>query len=399
MKRIVLLFAALLAAAFCSEARGLRRCPPSAAGMNAVRLEQADREIEAAISSGDIPGAVLAVVRGDRTVYLKAYGNKQVVPDTIAMTTETVFDLASVSKCVGTTIAFLQLVEDGRVRLTDEVRRYIPEFKPWKDPQSGREVHICIKDLMTHSSGMAPYIDVKSYLSSYGPASPDSLIHHIATEAKRNFEPGKGYLYSCLNYITLQNILQRITGERLCDYAQTHIFDVLGLKQTCYCPTGHPEILPLVAPTEVQEDGRPLCGEVHDPTARLVNCGNSGNAGVFSSAEDLALIAAAIMNGGAVNGKRILSPAAVREMTRVQNANGRALGWDICSTSSGLKGDLFNPGTTICHTGYTGTSIVIDMETKTAVILLAHRVHPKDDGGVANLRARVSNIVAGAIEQ
>jgi len=399
MKKIILLLAALLALTLGADARGLKKCTPAAAGMDGGRLAQVDREIDAAIAQGSIPGAVLAVVRDQRLVYLKAYGNKQVVPDTVAMSVETMFDLASVSKCVGTTLAFLQLVENGQVRLSDEVRKYIPDFKPWKDPQTGREVHICIKELMTHSSGIAPYINVNSYVKKYGAASPDALMRHIATEVKRNFEPGKGYMYSCLNYITLQNILQQVTGERLCDYAQAHIFDVLGLQHTCYCPAQHPALLPLVAPTEVQKDGKLLCGEVHDPTARIVNCGNSGNAGVFSNAEDLAVIAAAIMNGGALGKARILSPATVKAMTTVQNANGRALGWDISSTSSGLKGDLFNPETTICHTGYTGTSMVIDMETKTAVILLAHRVHPADKGSVANLRARVSNIVAGSIEK
>lgn len=401
MKRTAYTFAAALMLLFVTlgaQARGLRRCTPAAAGMNASKLAQVDREIDAAIAEGSIPGAVIAVVRDKRIVYLKAYGNRQVVPDTVAMTTETMFDLASLSKCVGTTLAFLQLVENGKVRLSDEVRRYIPDFKPWNDPQTGREVHICIKDLMTHSSGLAAYINVDNYVRRYGPASPDALVCHIATEVRRNFEPGTGYLYSCLNYITLQNILERITGERLCDYVQTNVFDVLGLQHSCYCPKDRPALLPLVAPTEVQKDGTPLKGEVHDPTARIVNCGNSGNAGVFSTAEDLAVIAAAIMNGGAIADARILSPATVRAITTVQNGNGRALGWDIASTSSGLKGDLFNPERTICHTGYTGTSMVVDMESRTAVILLANRVHPADKGNIANLRARVSNIVAGAIE-
>lgn len=400
MKKTIVILATVAALLFTNalQAIELKKCSPAAAGIDAAKLSQVDREIEAAITEGTVPGAVIAVVRGEKIVYLKAYGNKQVVPDTVAMTTGTMFDLASVSKCVGTTLAFLQFVENGKIRLTDEVRKYIPDFKPWKDPETGREVHICIKDLMTHSSGIAPYINVNSYVKKYGPASPESLMKHIATEVKRNFEPGKGYMYSCLNYITLQNILQQITGERLCDYAQAHVFDVLGLKHTCYCPKDHPDLLPLCAPTEVKKDGKPLCGEVHDPTARIVNCGNSGNAGVFSNAEDLAVIAAAIMNGGAIGSARILSPTTVKVMCTIQNPNGRALGWDIASSSSGLKGDLFSPDRTICHTGYTGTSMVIDMESGTAVILLTHRVHPKDKGSVAVLRARVSNIVAGAIK-
>ena len=401
MRRILLTLIAVLALCCISEGRTLRKASPESAGMDAAKLSQVDREIGASIDEGVIPGAVLAVVRGDRLVYLKAYGNKQVVPDTVAMTTSTVFDLASLSKCVGTTLAFLQLVEQGRVRLTDNVKMYIPDFKPWVDPKTGRKVDIRIIDLMTHSSGLTAYINVDSYLQRYGPATPDSLMRHIATEVKRNFEPRSDYIYSCLNFITLQNILQNITGQRFCDYVQKNVFDRLGLEHTCYNPKEHPFILPLVAPTEVQADGKALLGEVHDPTARLVTCGNSGNAGVFSSAEDLAVIAAAIMNGGAIGKARILSPLTIKAMCTVPPENaphiGRALGWDNCSSSAGIRGDLFSRTQTICHTGYTGTSMVIDMESRTAVILLAHRVHPEDKGSLTKLRARVSNIVAGAI--
>lgn len=402
MKRFLLLFASALMLISCAtDSRALKKVSPASVGMDAERLSLIDSEVSRSIADGEIPGAVVAVVRGDKLAFLKAYGNRQVVPEVVPMTEETVFDLASVSKCVGTTLAFLQLVEQGKVRLTDEVRKFIPEFEPWADPETGRKVHIRIIDLMTHSSGLSPYINVSSYIDQYGAATPDSLMKHISTEIKRNFKPTTGYMYSCLNYITLQNILQRVTGERLCDYVQEHVFDVLGLEHTCYNPKEHPSILPLVAPTEVQEDGQPLLGEVHDPTARLVNCGNSGNAGVFSNAEDLAVIAAAIMNGGAIGKARILSPATVKTMCTVPECNdpgiGRALGWDNRSTAATLRGDLFSRSETICHTGYTGTSMVIDMESRTAVIILAHRVHPVDKGSVANLRARIANIVASAI--
>ena len=241
----------------------------------------------------------------------------------------------------------------------------------------------------------------------------------IATEVERHFRPGSDFLYSCLNFITLQHILETVTGERLCDYAESHVFAPLGLKHTCYfplqedlrTPSRHQELLPLVAPTEVQSDGSVLKGAVHDPLARLANGGNSGNAGVFSDAVDLSRICMMIMNQGrALQDKklgfpgedsRILSRAAVRLMTTIPSQNapsvGRALGWDVKSEHSGLRGDLFNPETTLMHTGYTGTSLVIDLDTQTAVVLLTNRVHPTDDGSVSRLRALVSNIVAGAI--
>lgn len=418
MKRLIV--SALAAAlAVSALAQGtLRQATPESHGMDSEKLAQVDRVINDAIAAKEIPGAVLSVVRGNDIVYLKAYGNKSVVPTVEPMTTETMFDLASVSKCVGTTLAFMQLIENGYVRLTDNVDRYIPNFKPWKDPESGETVDITIRDLLSHSSGLTPYINADTFVKEYGGNDPEKMEQYIATEIKRNFRPGTDFMYSCLNFVTLQRILERVTGEKLYEYAQKHVFDVLGLRHTCYFPliytpaaSNSAELAGLCAPTEVQADGKPLVAQVHDPMARMIMGGNSGNAGVFSNAEDLSVICAAIMNGGCLVDKkgnslestRILSPVTVRLMTTIPSQNdpsvGRALGWDKKSSHSGLRGDLFNPETTIMHTGYTGTSIVIDMESKTAVILLTHRVHPQDKGGVGRLRALVANIVAGSIIQ
>lgn len=386
--------------------------------MNPEKLAQVDRVINEAITAKEIPGAVLSVVRGNDIVYLKAYGNKSVVPTVEPMTTETLFDLASVSKCVGTTLAFMQLIENGYVRLTDNVDRYIPDFKPWTDPESGETVDITVRDLLSHSSGLTPYINADTFVKEYGGNNPEKMEWYIATKVKRNFRPGTDFMYSCLNFVTLQRILERVTGEKLYEYAQKHVFDVLGLTHTCYFPliytpaaSNSAELAGLCAPTEVQADGKPLVAQVHDPMARRIMGGNSGNAGVFSNAEDLSVICSAIMNGGVLVDKkgrilestRILSPLTVRLMATIPPQNdpsvGRALGWDKKSSHSGPRGDLFNPETTIMHTGYTGTSIVIDTETKTAIILLTHRVHPEDKGSVGRLRALVANIVAGSIIQ
>lgn len=418
MKRLIV--SALAAAlAVSALAQGtLRQATPESHGMDSEKLAQVDRVINDAIATKEIPGAVLSVVRGNDIVYLKAYGNKSVVPTVEPMTTETMFDLASVSKCVGTTLAFMQLIENGYVRLTDNVDRYIPNFKPWKDPESGETVDITIRDLMSHSSGLTPYINADTFVKEYGGNDPEKMEWYIATEIKRNFRPGTDFMYSCLNFVTLQRILERVTGEKLYEYAQKHVFDVLGLRHTCYFPliytpaaSNSAELARLCAPTEVQADGKPLIAQVHDPMARRIMGGNSGNAGVFSNAEDLSVVCAAVMNGGVLVDKkdrplestRILSPLTIRLMTTIPSQNdpsvGRVLGWDKKSSHSGLRGDLFNPETTIMHTGYTGTSIVIDMESKTAVILLTHRVHPQDKGSVGRLRALVANIVAGSIIQ
>ncbi len=421
MKKFATLICCLTVACVCKAQNELQQ----------ERLERLDSVMTEAISDGTIPGAVVSVVRGDKIAYLKAYGNKSLVPEVEPMSVETVFDLASLSKCFGTTLSFMQLIEKGLVRLTDKVDMYIPGFKPWVDPDSGETVDIIIRDLLTHSSGLDAYANVEGYVSEFGENTPDSFETYLATRAGRNFRPGTKCLYSCLNFITLQRILEKVTGQRLCDYAQENIFNPLGLKHTSYFPIeaqggngpgrrpftrigsrsdraaagAIPALAELCAPTEVQPDGKPLVGVVHDPIARRIMGGNSGNAGVFSNAEDLSAICAAIMNGGALPGAapeaRILGPLTVDLMCKapVQNdpAVGRALGWDKDGINPGTRGDIFDPETCIWHTGYTGTSALIDMKTKTALIILTNRVHPEDKGSLARLRATAANIVAGAI--
>ncbi|MBO6169614.1 MAG: serine hydrolase [Bacteroidales bacterium] len=404
MKRLAIVVAALSLAA-CTIPKlpvGLEHVSPAEAGMDPLALSKVDNVILQSIEDGNMPGAVLAVVRGDKIAYLRAYGNRQVVPDTVAMTTNTVFDLASVSKCVGTTLCIMKLIENGELGLEDKVSDYFPDFKPWTAPDSSEQVEITVQDLLTHASGLSPYLNVQALAERYGEPCPDSTMSYIAREVPRNFRPGTDFMYSCLNFITLQNILQKITGERLCDYAQHTIFAPLTLLHTCYLPMeSKPELLPIIAPTTVQADGLPFLGVVHDPLARRLNGGNSGNAGVFSDAEDLAVIVAAIIGKGTVNGFELLKPETVELMCKVPQSNnptiGRALGWDVWSSHSSLKGVRTNYGRTLCHTGYTGPSIVIDLDAELGIILLANRCHPKDDGSLKELRAAVSDIVAGSV--
>ena len=417
--RAALAVVALLSLAGCGGRSGVE--DPARHGMDPVLLARTDSAVLASLAEGNMPGAVVAVVRDQSLVYLKAFGSKSFVPDTVPMTVETMFDIASLSKCVGTTLSAMQLIEQGRLQLTAPVKDYIPGFEPWTDPETGETQDIIVRDLMTHSSGLSAYYDPGTFVSRFGPNRPDSLIRVIATEVERHFRPGTDFLYSCLNFITMQNIVERITGEKLCDYAQKNIFAPMGLGHTCYFPLDedlrtplrNTELLPYVAPTTVQADGTPLLGAVHDPLARLANGGISGNAGVFSNAMDLARICMMIMNYGSVGSDRrhgypnpsgqILAPETIELMCTIPAENapgvGRALGWDKQSAHSGIRGEIFNPETTLCHTGYTGTSIVIDMESKTAVIILTNRVHPTDDGLVGPLRAKIATIVAGAIKE
>lgn len=379
-------------------------------GSRSAGLERCDSAIFAAIGDGQFPGAVLCVVQGDKIVYEKAYGHKRLYPNEDPMTTGTVFDLASLSKCVGTTISFLQLVEQGLVDLDATVDTYLPEFVPWTDGVD--TVRITVRQLMTHTSGLQAIAGVLELGRRKADGKPQMLRDYIMKELPRKARPGTERIYGCPNFITLQYILETVTGERLCDYAQEHVFDVLDLQHTCYFPTDQripKKILGTIAPTEVffregtdpqqlgrrTKYGRPLIGQVHDPTARRFNCGNSGNAGVFSTAEDLAVLCAELMAGGEWQGRRILKPETVEMMSLPQpGAFGRTLGWDAQSPAAEFAGEAFRKDRTICHTGYTGTSVVIDFDRQIAVILLTNRVHPRDEGGVGKTRRAVSDIVA-----
>lgn len=397
MRKLFTVLAVFTAVAL--NAQPLERVKPSEVGMDAARLSKVDDIINASIEKKEIPGAVLAVVRDGKMAYIKAYGNKSVDPKVEKMTENTVFDLASCSKVVGTAMSMAHLLENGGYRLTDRVDMYIPGFQPYVDPKTGEKVHIRMVDLLTHSSGLPSYVSPEVVIKAKGAADPDSLMSYISTMTRKH-RPTTKFEYSCLNFITLQNVLQNITGMTLAEYAQKNIFDVLGMKNTTYMPTGKPAILKLVAPTEKQPDGKCLIGEVHDPLARVMNHGNSGNAGVFSNADDLAILAAALMNDGEYNDRQVLGKLTVETMTRVPaevEHLGRSLGWDNYSPYASNNGNLFHPTRTFGHTGYTGTSIIIDPVSETAVILLAHRVHPADKGSVVRLRALVANVVAGAI--
>lgn len=367
--------------------------------LNIQHLAMIDRVVNQSIHDKEIPGAVVAVVQKDKLVFCKAYGYKEVYPDSIAMTKETVFDLASVSKSVSTAVSIMILVERGQLRLMDAVSLYIPGYQPWKDSLKGRQQEpIRIIHLLTHTSGLPPYAPVDSLRKKYTLPNPDGLIEYISN-VKRNASPGTAFDYSCLNFITLQRIVETISGQSLQTFAQENIFRPLGMKHTDYNPTG--ETLALVAPTEKQTDGSVLKGKVHDPLARLVNGGVSGNAGVFSNAEDLSKLVAALMNDGKYKGVRLLSPAAITAMKTVPRGFetfGRALGWDVCSPYASNNGDLFG-WNTYGHTGYTGPSISIDPDTQTAVIFLTNRVHPEDKGGVNRLRGVIANIVAASVEE
>lgn len=376
------------------NAQHLPQVTPEEVGMDSQKLQQTDRIINQAIADREIPGAVLAVVKDGKMAYLKAYGNKQIDPSTVAMDVNTVFDLASVTKPVATAISAMILVERGQLRFQDKVNLFIPDFKPWSEDRKKKDIRVI--DLMTHTSGLPAYAPIGKAEKTRGNNNPNKMINYIA-DVDREFEPQTDFRYSCLNYITLQRIIETISKQDLRSFAKQNIFNVLGMTHTDYLPIG--ETLARTAPTKKEKDGKILKGIVHDPLARIMNLGISGNAGLFSDANDLAILVAALQNGGEYNGKRILSPMGVKTMRTVPRNTqtiGRTPGWDVFTPYSSVNGDLFGPNT-YGHAGYTGTSITIDPDANTAVILLTNRVHPNDEGEVVRLRSLVANVVAASI--
>ena len=379
-----------------SPAQNLDIVAPEAVGLDASRLANADRAIAQAIADKTIPGAVLCVERHGKIGYLKAYGNKRVYPNTEKMTTGTVFDMASCSKAMSTATCAMILIDRGQLRLNDRVDQYVSEFENWKDSITGETEAIRVIDLMTHTSGLPPYAPVQELKKKYGSPNPQAVVNWIS-HCKRLYAPETGWTYSCCNYIMLQQVIEKITGQTLQQFAHDNIFAPLNMRHTDYRPSK--ELAALCAPTEKQADGNCLLGVVHDPLACTMMGGLSGNAGLFSSAEDVATYCAAILNKGELNGKRILSPLAVKCMETVPRSLaqfGHTPGWGISTPYSSNSGDLLS-AQTFGHTGYTGTSIVIDPANDVAIILLTNCVHPVDKGNVVRLRALIANAVAGSI--
>jgi uncharacterized protein YbbC (DUF1343 family)/CubicO group peptidase (beta-lactamase class C family) len=356
------------------------RQPQAAVPTRAVALPAVDAAIEQAIQEAQVPGAVLIVGHHGQVIYRKAYGSRALEPRREAMTLDTVFDLASLTKVIATTTSVMQLVEQGKVRLNDPVAKYLPEFA-----QNGKD-DITVRQLLIHFSGLEPDLDLKAVWegkqTAYGMAFADA-----PQEA-----PGSRFTYSDVNFIVLGALVERVSGETLDEYVQRHIFEPLKMTRTRYVPPA--AWLPKIAPTQYDENEHMLWGVVHDPTARRMG-GVAGHAGLFSTGDDLAKFAQALLNGG----EGVLSELTVEKMTRPEQPPAapvlRGFGWDIDSPLSSNRGDLLPVGS-YGHTGWTGTSIWIDPTTETYIILLTNAVHPRGGNAIA-LRTKVATAVTAAL--
>lgn len=372
---------------------------PESVDMDSRRLARIDTIVERYIAEEAIPGAVVGVMRHGKVVYRKAFGKRQVVAANEDMTLDTRFDLASLTKPVAVATSVMQLVERGDITLGDRVDKYIPKFRGWATKESPRDtINIRIVDLLTHTSGLPAYVSLKRLKTTYPKAEfpcRDSVIHYIAS-CDRVTTARTAKLYSCLNYITLAYIVEQVTGMPIDEYAETNIFKPLGMYNTCYMPSD--EYSALVAPT-MSEGGATLRGAVHDPLAREGMGGVSGNAGLFSTLDDLMIYASMLLNDGAWGGAEILAPHTARAMMmrpRGYEAFNRTLGWEHFDTCSQTGGDLLSTST-IGHTGATGTSIVIDPENDLIIVMLTNRAHITKERFPLEFRSKIATVVGAAL--
>lgn len=396
MKKIWTIVIFLAISGFQVWAQPLPIAEPEKVGMSSSNFIQVKQIITEAIANKDFPGAVLLVARKGKIVFREAFGDCQWIPSHRKIEVDMIFDLASITKPIATATSIMMLIERGKIRLWDKVKDFIPEFSTYIDSTNktkGKDARLY--HLLTHTSGLPPYTNVRIVEQKYGaPCPTDSLILHIA-RLKKISPAGKEFHYSCLGFITLAYIVKQKTGQTIAEFSAEHIFRPLGMNHTFFNPPK--SFLERCVPTEVINE-EPLIGIVHDPLARLQG-GISGNAGLFSTVDDLLIFAQMMLQKGTFNGVRILSPLTVERMTSIYpevSFSGRGLGWDLNSAYSTNGGDLFGPHS-YGHSGYTGTSIWIDPDTETVVIFLTNRVHPYDGGAIISLRSKVANVVASAI--
>jgi CubicO group peptidase (beta-lactamase class C family) len=343
-------------------------------------LSGIDRVVEKEIEKGNIPGAVVLVGQGNTVLYWKAFGHEVNEPFQEQMTKDTIFDLASLTKPIATATSIMILVDQGKIDPCDYAGRYLPAFSC-----NGKE-EVRIHHLLTHTSGLPAYTNANSLKNTYGTPCAEQLIEKIC-DMNAVSKPGEEFRYSCLGYITLARIVEIVSGQNIDDFTRENIFAPLIMKHTSYNPPAFRE--KDIAATQIV-DGQLLRGTVHDPLARLMG-GLSGNAGLFSTAQDLSIYCQMLLNSGTWKGVKVLSPKAVSLLTTAQS-HGRAYGFDVNSSYSWVKGS-FAPENAFCHTGYTGTSIVCEPESQVYVIILTNRAHPHDKGASKPVRTKIADIV------
>jgi CubicO group peptidase (beta-lactamase class C family) len=338
---------------------GLPVATPTSVGMSASRLAKIDHVVERGIIAGGYPGAAVVVGRRGSAVWEKGFGRLSwSTSSPVVDAQSSIYDLASLTKVVGTTTALMMLYDDGKIQLDDPVSKFIPEFT------GGFKDLVTIRLLLEHRSGLPAGRDIWRIASS--PADARRAV----LETPLVFRPGQYYEYSDLGADVLGFVVEAASGKPLDQFLHQRVFEPLGMINTEYRPSD--TLMTRIAPTELNPPrGYPLRGEVHDENAYALG-GIAGHAGLFSTAADLSVFAQMMLNGGEFQGKRLIADSTVALFTK-RAAGTRALGWDTCggkgSCGKYLSDHAFG------HTGFTGTSLWIDPDRDLFVILLTNRVH------------------------
>jgi CubicO group peptidase (beta-lactamase class C family) len=364
------------------EVPKLPRAKPEDVGMSSIHLRNIDRVVADGLKVGRMPGCVVLIGRQGKVVFERAYGQRAVVPTAEPMTLDTMFDMASITKPMATAMSIMILIERGELRLRDKVSYYIPEFA-----RNGKQ-DVTIYHLLTHQSGFIPDNADADYQQGHKVA----MQKIYALTPKSN--PGTKFIYSDVGFIVLGELVKLLTGQDVHEFSRENIFRRLGMNDTSFLPDER--LNARIAPTEKRK-GKWLRGQVHDPRAEYLG-GVAGHAGLFSTADDIAVYAQMMLNQGTYAGVRILSPRGVTVMTEnyVSGTSFRGLGWDKQSTFSTNRGEFFTDQA-YGHSGFTGTSLWVDPGLDLFVIVLSNRVHPDGKGQINPVSGRIGTIAAAAI--
>ncbi len=350
-------------------------------------LDGIDSAVQAAIGRNELPGAVVLVLHKDEVIFRKAFGHRALVPIKTLMTVTTVFDLASLTKPIVTATAIMLLIEEGKLNVKDKLAQHLPAFRR-KETED-----ITLEHLLLHTSGFIADNALADYKDGRAKARERLLaLNPVAA-------PGTKFTYSDVGYLLLGEVVEKVSGMALDDFARQRLFRPLGMKETGYRPQGN--LQERAAPTE-KRAGQWIQGEVHDPRAHWLG-GGAGHAGLFSTADDLAVYSRMLLNQGKHQGRVFLKESTVQLMTAPRQVPGkkepglRTYGWDMLTSFSSNRGEAFPKGVSFGHTGFTGTSIWLDPQSRTAVIFLSNRVHPDGKGNVTKLRGQVATIAAQAL--
>jgi CubicO group peptidase (beta-lactamase class C family) len=365
-------------AVFCGSAAFA--APPAEGDADRSLAAEIRAAVEAAISEEKLPGCVVLVGVDGNVIHREAYGHRRIEPARVPMTVDTVFDLASLTKPIVTATSVMILVDRQKLRLDDPVTRYLPEFAA-----HGKD-KITVEQLLLHTGGLIADNPLADY--DDGRVKAIERIYGLKPVAA----PGERFIYSDVSFIVLGLLVEKVAGKPLDEFARENIFELLEMSQTMFHPGE--DLRKRAAPAD-KRDGEWVAGEVHDPRAWRLG-GVAGHAGLFSTADDLAKYAQAMLNRGGREDRRLLSEEAWQQMTRPRDVAGRGLrglGWDMktgYSTNGGKKLSVAAFG----HGGFTGTSLWIDPEKELFVIFLSNRLHPDGKGSVNPLAGRIADAVA-----